>query len=115
MGGIVITVLATIALHYSGVPAIYALANCAVGITWAFVIPYLLGMAAEFDRAGQMAALGGFASKMGLASGPAVAAILLGDSNYPLIINIGAVVLLLSLLLMLVPAVLLDREVRNEI
>jgi predicted MFS family arabinose efflux permease len=107
--GVVITVLATLALHWSGLPWIYAFANCMVGLTWAFVIPYLLGMCAEFDRAGQMAALGGFASKMGLASGPAVAALLMTGDNYGLIINVAVIGLVLSLLVVLGPARLLDR------
>jgi MFS family permease len=107
--GILITVVATVGLHWSGLPWMYALANCAVGITWAFVIPYLLGMCAEFDRAGQMAALGGFASKMGLASGPAVAAFLMTGENYGLIINISVVGLIASLLVVVIPARLLDR------
>ena len=105
-----ITALATFALHWSGLPWTYALANCAVGMTWAFVIPYLLGMCAAFDKAGQMAALGGFASKMGLASGPAVAAILMTGDNYGLIINVAVVGLVLSTVLMAIPARLLDRS-----
>jgi hypothetical protein len=109
-GGIVITAFATFALHWSGLPWMYALANCAVGMTWAFVIPYLLGMCAAFDKAGQMAALGGFASKMGLASGPAVAAILMTGENYTLIINVAVVGLVLSIVLMAIPARLLDRS-----
>jgi predicted MFS family arabinose efflux permease len=108
MAGIMITAVATVGLHWSGLPWMYALANCAVGITWAFVIPYLLGMCAAFDRAGQMAALGGFASKMGLASGPALAAILMNGENYGLIINIAVVGLVASLLVMIAPARLLD-------
>ncbi len=108
--GTVITALATFALHWSGLPWMYALANCAVGMTWAFVIPYLLGMCAAFDKAGQMAALGGFASKMGLASGPAVAAMLMTGDNYALIINVAVVGLVLSTVLMAIPARLLDRS-----
>jgi predicted MFS family arabinose efflux permease len=107
--GILLTTIATVGLHWSGLPWIYTLANCAVGMTWAFVIPYLLGMCAEFDRAGQMAALGGFASKMGLASGPAVAAVLMTGENYGLIINIAVIGLILSLVMMAYPARLLDR------
>jgi predicted MFS family arabinose efflux permease len=110
-GGILVTVLATFLLHWSGIPWVYALANCAVGITWAFVIPYLLGMCAEFDKAGQMAALGGFASKMGLASGPAAAALIMTNDNYTMIINVAAVGLLASIVIMARPARLLDRSV----
>lgn len=59
------TTLATFALHFSQMAMIFWLANVLVGVTWAFSIAYLLGICAEFDKAGKMAALGGFASKPG--------------------------------------------------
>ncbi len=107
-----LTVLGTWALLYSGLPWVFVVANCGVGITWAFVIPYLLGMCAEFDRAGQMAALGGFASKMGLASGPLGAALLLGEGAYAGLIWIAAAGLVVSMIAAAVPAMLLDRRRR---
>jgi hypothetical protein len=67
-------------------------------------------MCSEFDTTGQMAAMGGFASKMGLASGPAVAALVVGDSNYSLLINMSVVALVLCLVVMVVPARVLDRR-----
>jgi DHA1 family inner membrane transport protein len=97
-------------LNYSDVSLVYIAANCIVGVTWAFGIPYLLGMCAQFDKAGQMAALGGFASKMGLASGPMIAALVVGASNYALVINLGAAMLVICLLAAFVPMRLLDRS-----
>jgi Na+/melibiose symporter-like transporter len=64
----------------------------------------------RYDTTGQMAAFGGFASKMGLASGPAVAALLLGESNYPLVIGAAIIALAVSLLAILYPARVLDRS-----
>ena len=61
-------------------------------------------MCAEFDTSGQMAALGGFASKMGLASGPLVAALVVGTNDYGLVVNVGTAALVLSLLAALLPA-----------
>jgi predicted MFS family arabinose efflux permease len=104
------TMLGTWALHYSGLPFIFLAANCLVGITWAFVMPYLLGLCAEFDTSGQMAALGGFASKMGLASGPLAAGLLLGDNNYGLLINVAVIALLFSAITSVIPARLKDRR-----
>lgn len=62
-----------------------------------------------------MAALGGFASKMGLASGPMVAALIfgsdtLGEDNYGLIINIAVVGLIISAVVVFKPASLLDNK-----
>lgn len=111
---IAITAAATWMLHFSDVnpdswiSSVFWLANAVIAITWAFTISYLLGMNAEFDTTGQMAALGGFASKMGLASGPAIAAMIVGESNYGQIINFGVVALVLCLVVVIMPARILD-------
>lgn len=103
------------ALHFSANATLFLVANCLMGITWAFIIPYLLGLAADFDKTGQMAALGGFASKMGLASGPLVGGLLLGDNeNYGLLINVGIVVLVASMLAGVAPALRQDRITKKE-
>ncbi len=107
---IIITCIGTWILHYSELKSMYWLANVGVGITWAFVISYLLGMCAEFDTSGQTAALGGFASKMGLASGPMVAALVLGENNYTLLINLAVISLIACLLVFIVPARVLDKS-----
>lgn len=107
---VTLTAAGFLVLHASDSAAIFLVANCAMGVTWAFTIPYLLGLCAAFDTTGQMAALGGFASKMGLASGPLVSGFLLGEDNYGLLINVGAVVVFSSLLVSAWPAMLLDRR-----
>ena len=110
--GMMLTLAATWLLHFSGSQLAFIIANCAVGITWAFIIAYLLGMSAEFDKAGRMAALGGFASKMGLASGPFVAALIVGENNYALLINVALVFMAISMIAAIIPARFLDREAK---
>ncbi|MFA7264622.1 MAG: hypothetical protein WC068_16510, partial [Caulobacter sp.] len=95
---------------FSELPWVYLVANIGTAITWAFVIPYLLGMSAAFDKAGQMAALAGFFSKMGLASGPAMAAFVAGGGQYDGLINISVLGLALSGLASIAPALALDRQ-----
>ena len=107
--GILLTAIGTWAFHFSELFWVYWWANVAVGITWAFVISYLLGLCAEFDTSGQMAALGGFASKMGLASGPMAAALVVGDGNYDVMLNAAVVSLIVCLILVLSPARMLDK------
>ncbi|MCO4812108.1 MAG: MFS transporter [Gammaproteobacteria bacterium] len=113
---ILLTAVSIWLLHFSDVKpggwetSIYWWSNVLWGITWAFVISYLLGMCSEFDTTGQMAAMGGFASKMGLASGPAVAALLVGENNYGLLINVSVFALLACLAVMILPAATLDRK-----
>ncbi|MCC2614669.1 MFS transporter [Aestuariibacter halophilus] len=106
---IALTAIATALLHYAQVKWLFIVANCLVGMTWAFAISYLLGLNAAFDKTGQTAALGGFASKMGLASGPAIAALVIGDNHYDVVINIAVFGLVLCALVAFVPTARLDR------
>jgi predicted MFS family arabinose efflux permease len=111
---ILITAISTWALHYSHVnpdswlSSVFWLANVVIAVTWAFTISYLLSMCAEFDKTGQMAALGGFASKMGLASGPFLAAYIVGENNYAVIITASTVGLILCMFAALMPSRVLD-------
>jgi predicted MFS family arabinose efflux permease len=109
LGGIVFTTLAIWALLYSNIPWIWIASNCLIGITWGFTISYLLGLASRFDVTGQMAAMGGFASKMGLASGPVLTAYLLGEDNYELIIMVATGVMVIGALIVMLPARFQDR------
>ncbi len=108
--GMAMTLAGTAAFHYSGLAWVYLLANCLTGITWAFVISYLLGMCAEFDQSGRTAALGGFISKLGLASGPLAGAMLMDTQAYPLLINAAVVLLAAAVPAMLIPAWQLDQR-----
>lgn len=113
---IVLTAFSIWLLHFSNIKpggwetSVFWWSNVLWGVGWAFVISYLLGMCSEFDTTGQMAALGGFASKMGLASGPAVAAMIVGQNNYGLLIDVSVVALVACLLVMVLPAATLDRR-----
>lgn len=84
--GIGVTAVSCWAYLFSDLAWVWIAANLAVGVTWAFTVPYLFGLASRFDSHGQTAALAGFASKMGLASGPAAFAVLLGSDDYARII-----------------------------
>ena len=111
LGSMLLTIIGTAVLHYSASPTAYFLANCGTGITWGFVISYLFGMSAEFDKAGRAAAFGGFVSKLGLASGPLVAGwILESKHGYSGMINYALIGFVISMLIMLVPAYILDKE-----
>lgn len=109
-----LTLVGTAAFHYSGNKAVYLIANCLTGITWGMVMAYLLGMASQFDAVGRTAAAAGFVSKIGLASGPVVAGFMLsGTGGFPLVLNIALGILMLSLIVMLIPARFLDRKTHD--
>jgi MFS transporter, DHA1 family, inner membrane transport protein len=107
---LVLTVVGNWAFHYSHSEETYFIANVGTAITWAFVVPYLLGMGAAFDKAGRTAALAGFFSKMGLATGPFAGAYLLDGVSYDRLIDISVLVLLASAFAALGPAAELDRS-----
>jgi predicted MFS family arabinose efflux permease len=96
--------LFTFLFHWSELPEVYFLANAVTGITWAFTVPYLLGLCATFDDRGQVVVFAGFVSKMGLASGPLVGALVVGQGNFGLIINLASVGLIVCSILALWPA-----------
>jgi len=113
IAGIAVTVVGTAAFHWSTNVAVYVACNLLTATLWAFVIPYLLGLAAAFDGSGRSAALGGFMSKMGLATGPLVASRLLDPANFDPMIFASALMLLLSGTVAFYPARLLDRRDRE--
>lgn len=97
--------------HFSHNELIFLFANCMTGITWGFIIPYLFGVAAEFDSAGRTAALAGVVSKLGLASGPAAAAWLLDSGgDFHALINWAVGGMAISMIAMLIPAWQIDRR-----
>lgn len=106
---ILLTALCSWALVFSEMSMLYLIANVVIGITWAFALPYMFGICSELDKAGQLAALGGFASKMGLASGPMVAALVLADDNYHLVIYLSTAALVFCAATVYMPARLLDK------
>jgi MFS transporter, DHA1 family, inner membrane transport protein len=109
MVSLLLTAAGMYLLHGSASVLIYAIANIATGITWAFVIPHLLGICARCDLTGRAAAMGGFASKLGLATGPLVGALLLGSDRYAALIDVATVGIIICAVTMLIPAARLDR------
>lgn len=110
LAGILITAVTIWALLYSNVQWIWIVSNCVVGITWAFTISYLLGLMSRFDASGQMSALGGFASKMGLASGPMATAFFLGEDDYARVIFVSTTLMFVTLITIWLPAKMQDRK-----
>jgi predicted MFS family arabinose efflux permease len=108
--GMLLTVAGVWALFHSDIRWVWIAANVSGALTWNFVISYLLGMCARFDRTGQAAVWAGFASKMGLASGPMLASLIVGTSNYDALIALSLALLGLATLTSALPALRLDRE-----
>jgi predicted MFS family arabinose efflux permease len=115
LGGMLLALVGTYIFNYSEVKWIWIAANIGTGIAWNFVISHLLGMCARFDQTGQTAVWGGFASKMGLASGPMLASFIVGAGNYSALIAMALVLLTFATLASAIPAWVLDRGAVNEL
>ncbi len=115
LGGMLLTLAGTYVFNYSDVKWIWIAANIGTGITWNFVISHLLGMCARFDQTGQTAVWAGFASKMGLASGPMLFSFIVGVGNYAALIAMALVLLTFATLTSAIPAWLLDRDAANAL
>lgn len=113
LGGIAAALVGTAALHWSAIPWIWIVSNVGTGIAWNFVISHLLGMCARLDGSGRAAVWSGFASKMGLASGPMLASLTVGRGNYGVLIATALVLLALSAAAAAMPALTLDRAARK--
>ncbi len=70
----------------------------------------MFGICSELDTTGQLASLAGFSSKMGLATGPMVGALLLTDNEYFWVINIATIALIVCATVIYFPARSLDRS-----
>ena len=105
---LLLSIAGTAAFLASNFGLVFIAANIVTAIGWSFLIPYFFGMCADFDPAGQSATLAGFFSKMGLATGPAAAAFLLGQDNYPFLVGVSVAGLVICGLAVIDPARLLD-------
>jgi predicted MFS family arabinose efflux permease len=107
-GVLMLSIAGTACFFLSGSAPVFVIANVVTAIAWSFLIPCFFGMCADFDPAGHSATIAGFFSKMGLATGPAAAALILGKDDYTLLIGVSLAGLAVCTAAVLGPARLLD-------
>jgi predicted MFS family arabinose efflux permease len=113
--GMLLALVSTYTFNYCEVKWIWIEASISTLILGNFVISHLLGMCARFDRTGQTAVWGGFASKMGLASGPMLFSFIVGVGNYSALIAMALMLLTLATLAAVIPAWVLDCNAVNDL
>lgn len=94
--------------------SLFLAGNIGFGIFFSIAHPYILGVASELDNTGRIAALAAFAGSLGLATGPGVGAVLVGESNYDRVALFAILILTLSLILIILPAYFLDAKSRTQ-
>jgi len=98
-----------------GVLPLAALAGPVTAVTFTVVVaiyqfgwnlshPFLLGMFARFDRTGQVVVYGTAMQKLGLAAGPAAAAVVVAYASYGIVVAMSMALCALSLILVM-PAI----------
>lgn len=100
--GSILMVIGILMLWYAEIPAVYIISLCLIGGCWAFLIPFFQQIQTQFDTSGKVVSLGTIVNMGGRATGPAIAAVVLGASAYINVIWIGIGALILSLALVLV-------------
>ena len=75
-----------------------------VNMSWSYAIAYLLGLSAHYDETGQLAALGGTASKFGLATGPLIATTLIIDGDFGPVLIASSIGFIACLIVSTLPA-----------
>ncbi len=109
LAAMLLTLAGTAGFFWSGMRPVFFIANVGTAITWSFVVPYLFGMLSRLDVSGRLATLGGFVSKLGLASGPMLAGRLLTNDDFPFLIATAIASLAVSMVAMLAAAHRIDR------
>lgn len=104
-----LTMAGTAGFFWSASKPVFFIANIGTALTWSFIVPYLFGMLSRLDASGRLAALGGFMSKAGLASGPLAAGLVLSDDNFDALIWMALIVLFLSSIASLLAASKIDQ------
>jgi len=87
----------------------YWLAVCGFNFLWNLSMPYMLATLAQFDHRGQTVVHGIAMQMLGMAIGPSIAALLLTRGGYDLVYTAGAVLFIVSAIVIL-PGVLAQRQ-----
>ncbi len=103
----------SVALLLLPLQAAFLAASIGFGVFFSISFPYLMGIASEMDNTGRMGTASGFAGNLGLAAGPAMAGVLLGDDQFVRVLVFAIAAIALSMFLALAPALMLDRKNRT--
>jgi len=81
--GLAVGAAGRLAMVTAQVPAVYSVTQVVLGMTFFFILPFLMGTAAELDRSGRWSAAAAGAMAIGAAAGPGLAGWLADGWGYP--------------------------------
>ena len=103
IAGCVLSISAAVLLTFSGQGPYYTLALALLFFSWPAVQSFLLAATAVLDSTGRLATLAAVVSSIGLATGPLLASALITEGNFSLMLQVGASLFVVSLLLLYKP------------
>ncbi|WP_454883186.1 MFS transporter [Sphingomonas oryzagri] len=89
---------------------LFAIAVLLGSVTWTFALPFLLGLCTAFDASGRSAIWSSVVSKLGLATGPLVAALIGSGSGFSPLVVCASSAVLVAMLAVIPSARSGDRE-----
>ena len=109
----ILSIASAYTLSNAADPNMFFAGNVLVSFSWSYMIAYLLGLAAHYDTNGQLTALGGTASKLGLASGPLIAANLINGTDFSTVLMAAGAGFTLCIIAVAMPARSSDKAMRE--
>jgi predicted MFS family arabinose efflux permease len=103
IAGALCSFIAALLLHFSKQPLLYVIAMTLLFFSWPAVQSYLFAVTATMDSSGRLSTIAAVISAVGLATGPLLAASLLDQGNFSMMLNGCAIVFLISCCLLLKP------------
>ncbi len=91
--------LSMVCLFYSEYLAMFFLGLSLISIAWSYLIPFHQQNQASFDELGRIVSVGSIVNMMGRATGPAMAALLLGDAAFENVLWIAILAVAISTIL----------------
>lgn len=109
-GGLAIFMASMLALYFTSNPWAYALSTMFYLGIWSFIMAFYQSIQAQYDSEGKIISLGAFINMMGQGTGPALAALFLGNQPYVNVIGLAFWSLVVSFLCIAPSVVALDRK-----
>ena len=106
-----LSILAAVILIFGTSYILYSVASALVAFSWFYGLPYLKGIMAAIDRDGRVLVAAGVVFPIGLALGPVMAANVIQHGGVISVAWLGVICYTLCLVLIIIPAVRVDREI----
>ncbi len=113
-GGLAVFMVSMLTLYFTFNAWAYSISTIFYLGIWSFIMAFYQSIQAQYDPQGKIIALGAFINMMGQATGPALAAIFLGNQPYVNVIGLAFVGLVVSFVCISPSVLALERKKLQE-